>query len=38
MLASTFFGGLAVFSVAFEMPVTAAVFGALTFYLIGHGT
>ena len=37
MVASTFFGGLAVLSVSFEMPVTAAVLGAFAFFLVGHG-
>lgn len=35
---STFLSGLAVLAVSIEMPcVTAAVFGALAFYLVGHG-
>ena len=33
----TFLSGAAVLAVSFEMPVTAAVFGALTFCLVGHG-
>jgi hypothetical protein len=37
MLLSTIIGGLAVFSVSFEMPVTSTVLGALAFYLVGHG-
>jgi hypothetical protein len=28
---------LAVLTVSIEMPVTAAVLGALAFYLVGHG-
>lgn len=37
MLVSTFLSGLAVLAVSIEMPVTAAVFGALAFCLVGHG-
>jgi hypothetical protein len=37
MLLSTILSGLAVFSVAIECPVAAAVFGAAAFWLIGHG-
>jgi hypothetical protein len=37
MLLSTILAGLAVISVAIEMPVTAAVLGAVAFWLIGHG-
>jgi hypothetical protein len=37
MLLSTILSGLAVLEVSIEMPVTAAVFGALAFYLVGHG-
>jgi hypothetical protein len=33
---STFLSGLAVLAVSIEMPVTAAVFGALAFYAVGH--
>ena len=33
----TFLSGVAVLAVSFEMPVTAAVFGAVAFYLVGHG-
>jgi hypothetical protein len=32
----TFLSGVALLAVSFEMPVTAAVFGALAFYLVGH--
>jgi hypothetical protein len=34
---STLLGGLAVLAVSIEMPVTAAVLGAVAFYVIGHG-
>jgi hypothetical protein len=34
---ATLFAGLAVLSAAFECPVVATVFGALAFYLVGHG-
>jgi hypothetical protein len=37
MLLSTFLSGVAVLAVSFEMPVTAAAFGALAFCLVGHG-
>jgi hypothetical protein len=37
MVLSTFLSGDAVLAVAFEMPVTAAVFGALAICLVGHG-
>jgi hypothetical protein len=37
MLLSTFLSGLAVLAVSFEMPVAAAVFGALALYVMGHG-
>jgi hypothetical protein len=37
MLLSTILGFLAVLAVSIEMPVTAAVFGALAFCLVGHG-
>jgi hypothetical protein len=37
MLLSTILSGFAVLSVAFECPVVATVFGALAFYLVGHG-
>jgi hypothetical protein len=37
MLLSTILSGLAVLSIAFEAPVAAAVFGAVAFWLIGHG-
>jgi hypothetical protein len=36
MLLSTILGGLAVLSVSLEMPMTAAVLGALAFCLVGH--
>lgn len=32
----TLFGALAVLSVSLEMPVAAAVLGALAFCLVGH--
>lgn len=34
---STILGFLAVLAMSIEMPVTTAVFGALAFYLVGHG-
>ena len=34
---STILSGLALFSVAFECPIAAAVFGAAAFWLIEHG-
>jgi hypothetical protein len=34
---STVLGGIAVLTVSIEMPVTAAVLGALAFYLVRHG-
>jgi hypothetical protein len=37
MTASTILSGLALFSVAFECHVAAAVFGAAAFWLVGHG-
>jgi hypothetical protein len=37
MLLSTFLSGIAVLAVSFEMPWTAAVFGALAFCLVGQG-
>jgi hypothetical protein len=37
MTISAILSGLALFSVAFEYHVAAAVFLALAFYLIGHG-
>jgi hypothetical protein len=37
MLLSTFLSGVAVLAVSLEMPVVAAAFGALAFFLIGHG-
>ncbi|MEH2564068.1 hypothetical protein [Bradyrhizobium sp. AZCC 2289] len=37
MTVGAFFAFLAVLAVSFEMTVTAAVFGALAFYVIGHG-
>ena len=36
MLVSTIIGFLAVLAVSIEMPVTAALFGALAFYAVGH--
>ena len=37
MLLSTILSGLAILSVAFDAPLSAAVFGAAAFWLIGHG-
>jgi hypothetical protein len=37
MTPAAFFAFLAVVAVSFEMPVTAAVFGAVAFWSIGHG-
>jgi hypothetical protein len=37
MLISAILSGLAILSVALEAPVVASVFGALAFYLVGHG-
>jgi hypothetical protein len=37
MVISTILSALAVISVAFECPVVATAFGALAFYLVGHG-
>jgi hypothetical protein len=37
MAISTILSGLAVLSIAFEAPVAAVVFGAVAFWLIGHG-
>jgi hypothetical protein len=34
---ATLFAGIAVLSVAFECPVTATVFGAVAFWVSGHG-
>jgi hypothetical protein len=34
---ATLFAGFAVLSVALECPVVAMVFGAVAFYLVGHG-
>ena len=36
MLVSTILGFIAIVAVSVEMPVTAAVFGALAFYVVGH--
>jgi hypothetical protein len=36
MAISTFLNGLAMLAVSIGMPVTAAVFGALAFYTVGH--
>jgi hypothetical protein len=36
MTSGALFGFLAVLAVSIEMPVTAAVFGALAFYAVGH--
>ena len=36
MLVSTILGFIAIVAVSIEMPVTAAVFGALAFYAVGH--
>jgi hypothetical protein len=36
MVMSTVLAALAMLAVSIEMPVTAAVFGALAFYLVGH--
>jgi hypothetical protein len=37
MVMSTVLAALAMLAVSIEMPVTAAVFGALAFYAVGHG-
>jgi hypothetical protein len=37
MTSGALFGLLAIVAVSIEMPVTAAVFGALAFCLVGHG-
>jgi hypothetical protein len=37
MTPAAFFSLLAVVAVSFEAPVTAAVLGALAFWMIGHG-
>jgi hypothetical protein len=37
MMMSTVLSGVAVLAVSLEMPVTAAVLGAIAFYLVGHG-
>ncbi len=37
MSAGAFFAFLAVLAVSFEMTVTAAVLGAVAFWVIGHG-
>lgn len=37
MTIATIFSALAVGSVALEQPLAAALFGALAFYLVGHG-
>ena len=37
MITATALAAFAVLAVSIEMPVTAAVFGALAFYLVGHG-
>jgi hypothetical protein len=37
MTAGTLFSFLAVLAVSIEMPVTAAVLGAIAFWVIGHG-
>jgi hypothetical protein len=37
MVTSTVLAALAVLTVSIEMPVTAAVLGALAFYLVRHG-
>jgi hypothetical protein len=37
MLLSTVLSGLAVLAVSFEMTVTAAVLGAVAFWVVGHG-
>jgi hypothetical protein len=37
MTVSTILSGLAVFSVAIECPVAAALFGVAAFWLVGHG-
>jgi hypothetical protein len=36
MVMSTALAAFAVLAVSIEMPVTAAVFGALAFWLVGH--
>jgi hypothetical protein len=37
MMTATALAASAILAVSIEMPVTAAVFGALAFLLVGHG-